>query len=346
MSRRVSWLGGVSAVLLVCALVFTMLPAAYAQDTTGGIKVYVKDKTGATIPSAQLELSSTALLGAKKGETDSSGYYYFQALPPGDYNLTVSAPNFRTYKQTAIPLSVGKLPTLEVTLEVGSKAETIEVTGRAPLVDVTSVNVVVDIPQEVIDNIPKGRSYQSLIPFAPGARQEPLQSPRNNSGRNNGFQIDGASASENTYLVEGLDTSNIQNGGVKQNVVFEFIQEVQVKTSGMQAEYGGAMGGVVNVIQKRGSDQWHGGLVTYYRTNAFDSNDPCLATPNPSSEQITALIPPLTQRYCGLRQIPGTSINFGSPGSPRGDAPAEYYKEKQDQYRIAEPGFELGGPIL
>ena len=74
MSRRVSWLGGVSAaVLLVCALVFTMLPAAFAQDTTGGIKVYVKDKSSGSIPNAQLELTSTALLGAKKGETDSAG---------------------------------------------------------------------------------------------------------------------------------------------------------------------------------------------------------------------------------------------------------------------------------
>src|SRR6266849_5985447 len=127
MSRRVSWLGGVSAaVLLVCALVFTMLPAAFAQDTTGVIKVYVKDKSSGSIPNAQLELTSTALLGAKKGETDSAGYYYFQALPPGDYNLTVSAPNFRTYKQKAIQLLVGKLPTIEVTLEIGSKAETIE----------------------------------------------------------------------------------------------------------------------------------------------------------------------------------------------------------------------------
>ncbi|HXH68594.1 MAG TPA: carboxypeptidase-like regulatory domain-containing protein, partial [Candidatus Limnocylindrales bacterium] len=341
MSRRVSWLGGVSAVLLVFALVFTMLPAAFAQDTTGGIKVYVKDKSGATIPNAQLELASTALLGAKKGDTDSAGYYYFQALPPGAYNLTVSAPNFRTYKQTGIQLSVGKLPTIDVTLEIGSKAETIEVTGRSPLVDVTSVNVVVDIPQEVIDNIPKGRSYQSLIPFAPGARQEPLQSPRNNSGRNNGFQIDGASDSENTYLVEGLDTSEIQNGGIKQNVIFEFVQEVQVKTSSYQAEYGGAVGGVVNVIQKRGSNQWHGSLVAYYHPDAFDSTDQCAVTPFANTSEAPNTLSG-QQIACGLRGNPATATDFNA----RTDATPEYYHQKKDKYFTLEPGYEVGGPLF
>jgi len=190
----------VSAVLLVCALAFTMLPAASAQDTTGGIKVYVKDKSGASIPNAQLEVTSTALLGAKKGGTDSAGYYYFQALPPGDYNLTVStAPNFRTYKETAIQLLVGKLPTIEVTLEIGSKAETIEVTGRAPLVDVTSVNVVVDIPQEVIDTFRRDVPTSALIPFAPGAVKNPCRARAITLGATHGFQIDGASDSENTY---------------------------------------------------------------------------------------------------------------------------------------------------
>src|SRR5204863_6226220 len=140
---------------------------------------------------------------------------YFQALPPGEYTLTVTAQNFRTHKATGIPLEVGKLPTFDITLEVGTASEVIEVTGRAPIVDVTSSKVAVDIPQEVIDNIPKGRSYQSLIPFAPGARQEPLQSSRVDRLRSNGFQIDGASDSENTYLVERLDTRNIQNGRVK-----------------------------------------------------------------------------------------------------------------------------------
>jgi len=213
------------------------VPITSAQETTGGIRTLVKDKSGASIPKATVELSGSALITPRKLVADDSGYVFFDQVPPGEYSLTVSAPNFATYRVAGIKLDVGKLHTFEVTLEVGALSTTVEVTASAVQVDVTASNVSTAIPKDVIDNIPKGRSYQSLIPFAPGARQEPLQATRVDRGRQNGFQIDGASDSENTYLVEGLDTSEIQSGGIKQNVVFEFVQEVQVKTSGLAAEY-------------------------------------------------------------------------------------------------------------
>jgi hypothetical protein len=224
------------------AIAANTVPIASAQETTGGIKAYVKDKTGASIPKASVELAGTGLITSQTLEADEAGYVYFREVPPGEYTLFATSRNFRPYKLTGIELSVGKLPMFEIVLEVGELTQTVEVVSEPLLVDVTTSKVALAIPEEVIENIPKGRSYQSLIPFAPGARQEPLQSSRVDRGRANGFQIDGASDSENTYLVEGLDTSNIQNGGVKQDVVFEFVKELQIKTSGFEAEYGGAMG--------------------------------------------------------------------------------------------------------
>jgi len=345
MSRSSRFLGhelaAILAKLLLCLCTVVALTAlSVGQETTGGIKGYVKDQSGAVIAKAQVELQSTALIVPKKAETDGAGYFYFQQLPPGTYTLTVTAANFRTYKQTAIPLAVGQLPSLEVPLEVGTMGEVVEVSGKAPIVDVTTSKVAVDIPQEVINNLPKGRSYQSLIPFAPGARQEPLQSSRVDRSRQNGFQIDGASDSENTYLVEGLDTSNIQNGGIKQNVIFEFVDQVQVKTSGTEAEFGGAMGGVVNVIQKRGSNAWHGSFVTYYNTNAFDANDQCATTAQPSVSE--SVVPPGQQLRCGLRYNPASTFDK----SGRVDQAANYYVQKQDSYKDLQPGFEIGGPLF
>src|SRR5580700_2661249 len=337
MSRRVSWLGGV-----VCALVFTMLPAAYAQETTGGIKGYVKDKSGASVPKAEVELTSTALIVPKKAVADSAGYFYFSVLPPGTYNLSVSAAGFRSYKQVGIPLTVGALPTIEINMEIGTVAETVEVTGTPPIVDVTTSKVAVTITDSDIDNLPRGRSYQSVIALAPGARQEPLQSSRTDRLRQNGFQVDGATDSENTYLVEGMDTSEIQGGGIKQNVVFEFVQEVQVKTSGTEAEYGGEMGGVVNVIQKRGSNQWHGSLLAYYRGSPLDANDQCATTPQPNGSNL----PSGQQINCGQRYDPGTAANTNPASGPVVDQATQYYIQKQDKYSVIEPGYTIGGPIL
>jgi hypothetical protein len=324
---------------LVLAVISALVPFAQAQETTGGIKAYVKDKTGAVVPKAIVQLSGPSLITPRTLTSDDGGYVFFEQVPPGEYTLSASAPNFRVVKVTGIKLDVGKLPTFDLAMEIGEVTQTIEVVSTAVQVDVTSSNVSTAIPQDVIENIPKGRSYQSLIPFAPGARQEPLQSSRVDRGRSNGFQIDGATDSENTYLVEGLDTSNIQNGGVKQNVIFEFVQEVQVKTSGLEAQYGGAMGGVVNVIQKRGSNQWHGGLVTYLRTNAFDSNDLCATTPQPVVSE--SVVPARQQLQCGLRYDAAT----GFDASKRLDQAPNYYIEKQDKYSIIEPGYEIGGPL-
>jgi len=335
--------------VLGCCLTLTLavlliLPSAFAQETTGGIKGYVRDKTGSTVVGAEVTLSGTALITPQKASTDGAGYFYFQLVPPGEYSLTVTANGFRTYKQTRIDIAAAKLPTYEIQLEVGSVSETIEVTGQQPLVDVTTSKVSTTIEQDLIDTLPKGRSYQSLIALAPGARQEPLQSSRNDRLRQNGFQIDGASDSENTYLVEGMDTSNVENGGIKQNVIFEFVQEVQVKTSGNEAEYGGALGGVVNVLQKRGSNQWHGSLLAQYRSDKLDANDQCATTPQPVVSN--SVLPAGQQLACGLRYDPGTSVNGDPTKGPIADQAANYYRQKKDQYTTVEPGYTVGGPIF
>jgi len=342
MERRLTCFGGLLAVFLVCALAFTMLPTAAAQETTGGIKGYVKDKSGATVPKAEVELAGPALLVPRKAPTDNAGYFYFPLVPPGEYSLTVTAAGFHTYKLTGIPLAVGQLPTLDIGLDVGAVSEVIEVTGKAPIVDVTTSKVAVAITESDISNLPRGRSYQSVISLAPGARQEPLQSSRTDRLRQDGFQIDGASDSENTYLVEGMDTSELQGGGIKQNVIFEFVDEVQVKTSGTEAEYGGAMGGVVNVIQKRGSNQWHGGLLANYRGNILDANDQCATTPQP----VSTTTPSGQQLNCGQRYDPSTKANLDPTKGTIHDQAVQYYVQKKDQYSTVEPGYQIGGPLF
>ncbi len=301
--------------LLPLVLVALMaLPLAFSQETTAGLQGTVRDSSGAVVANASVEISGPALIGTKKVQTDGAGNYRFAALPPGDYLLTVTASGFRTFKQSGIQLATGRLPNLDVSLEVGVVAETVEVSGTPAIVDTTQSKVAVTVQQDVLMNVPVGRSFQSLIPFAPGARQEPLQG-------SNGYQIDGASDSENVYLIDGVNTTNIQNGGSGKDFQMEFIEEVQIKSSSFEAEHGGALGGVVNAVPKRGSNEWHGALLAYLRSNAFNANngDRTLRT-NP-------LLPSLST-------------------STRTDATPEYYMNKKDDETIVEPGYQVGGPVF
>ena len=316
--------------IAVISAIALLVPVVFGQETTAGLQGVVKDASGAVVAKAVVEVSSPSLIGMKVLETDAGGYYRFANLPPGTYTLTVSAQNFRTVKQENITLTAGRLPTIDVVLQVGMAAEVVEVSGEAPLVDVTQSKVQTNLTADVLAETPKGRSFQSVIQFAPGARYEPMQAPAatlsgisgNRNGvqnAGNGYQIDGASNTENSYLVEGLETASVFDGASSANVPMEFIQEVQIKTSGFEAEHGGALGGVVNVIQKRGSNAWHGSVFTYYQGDAFD------AAPD---------------RW--LRGNPSTS----SSTKTRTDQTPEYYQRNKDHYRIVEPGVELGGYLL
>jgi hypothetical protein len=153
--------------LWVLAAAF-LVSAAVAQETTAGIQGTVKDQQGAVVSGATVELTSPSLIGTKSTKTDSSGKYQFSALPPGTYELSVTAPNFKTVKQTNLDLAAGRLPIIDVSLQVGTVGETIEVSSAAPMVDVTQSKVQVSVSSEEMSNVPKGRSFQSLIPFAPG----------------------------------------------------------------------------------------------------------------------------------------------------------------------------------
>ena len=325
-----------AAGLSLLLLTFVLIPGGLAQETTAAIQGTVKDSTGAVVAGATVTASSDALIKPLEVTTDKGGYYRLNALRPGTYVITVNGSGMRA-KATDVRISAGDLPTLNLTVSAG--AETIiDVNASVAMVDVTQSKVETTITNEILQQIPKGRSFQSVIPFAPGARQEPLQSVTAGvvaGGRQNGFQIDGASDGENTYLIEGLNVTNIVGGGSGTgagglggfNVPFEFVKDVQVKSSSFEAEFGGAIGGVINVISQQGSSNWHGSFFTYYRSSALSANDQCAFT------YTTA---------CGLRLDPLTPANAAT----RTDGPAQYYIAKQDHYKILEPGFTIGGPLL
>ena len=308
-------------------------PALFGQETTAGIQGSVKDTSGAVIPQAKVEVSSPALIGVKQMDTE-QGAFRFVNLPPGVYTLTVTATGFRTAKKTALQLMVGHLPTVDVILEVGTMTETVEVSAEAALIDPSQSKVQTNVTSQALMDLPtQSLSYQSVIQFAPGARYEPLQN--DTRGANNGFQINGASNSENSYLVDGQETASIYDGRANANVPMDFIEEVQVKSSGFEAEYGGALGGVVNVISKRGSNDWHGGAFMYYGSDKLNAGGGSMNGINLAGQ---------TGPNASLIRNPSYPANFA--GAPRLDQPYEYYFPVKDHNRVLDPGFTLGGSLI
>jgi hypothetical protein len=327
-------------VLGVC-LSLVVTPAAFAQETTGGIQGTVKDPSGAVIQGAKVVITGSSLIGTKALETDSSGYYRFANLPPGTYTVTVTATGFKTFKRDGLTIEVGHLPTTDIVLEVGSTALTVEVSGEAPQIDVTTQHTLTNVTEDVIKEVPHGYSFQSVIQFAPGARNEPLaggrvgpnaaggtgtggDSPGNGSnGSGFGYSIGGGADSENAYLVEGQESADAIGGFSHTNVPFSFIQELQVKSTGVEAEYGGALGGVVNVVMQKGSNQYHGSLFSQFEAGSWD------ASPNPYPRYDPNFTAPLP-----------SSVAFLPDASPQS------YQPKKDGLSDIFPGFTFGGPIL
>jgi hypothetical protein len=331
------------SIAVLCGFVVLLsISAAVAQETTGGLQGIVKDPTGAVVSKAEVELTGSSLVGSKKQETDSSGYYRFSNLPPGTYSIRVTAPGFTLLKRDGIVIAVGHLPSLDLQLQVGSTGTVVEVTGEAPLIDTTSSHTVTNITPDVVAEVPHGISFQSVIQFAPSARNEPLMgnnaiagtgagsfsrpgigggSPGSTSnGGGFGFQVAGGADSENRYLVEGQDTANVIGGYSHTDVPFEFVDQVEVKTSGIEAEHGGAMGGVVNVILKRGSNNWHGTAGAQYSASAMNAN----------------------QNSPFLYYDP-----IGTGNQLLGEDPAALtYQQHADRYRYIQPFFTIGGPIM
>lgn len=330
------WFACLGSLLLVL-----VVSRGWGQETTGGLQGTVKDPSGAVVPAAKVVATTSTLVGEKTVDTDANGYYRFANLPPGDYTITVTASGFATAKRE-LTLEVGHLPTVDFVLEVGKASQTVEVSSVAPAIDVTTNVTTTNVTEDVINNVPHGTSFQSVIQFAPAARNEPLMG--NNSltsggmymgngngnsspgstanGGNFGFSVAGGSDSENSYLVEGQETANLIGGYSHTNVPFQFVQEVEIKNSGIQAEHGGALGGVVNVVMKKGTNQYHGTVFSDFENDAMDANQiPTLARYNPLSSQ--------AQTSWGLT-----------------DPEFQEYVPKKDHFSDILPGFTFGGPIL
>lgn len=281
---------------------------ALAQGEQGGtIQGTVSDATGARVPGATVKVDG---LGFSRTITaDSDGFFRMLQVPSGTYKVSISASNFSTAVIDKVEVALGKTTPLEIALKVGNVSEQVNISSEDVVrIDPADNKIQTNITAKVIDALPKGTNMTSLLKLSPAVRAE---------AKSGQFQVDGASGSENSFIIDGLEVSNFRTGVVNlnNNLPFQFLQEVQIKTSGFEAEFGGATGGVINVVTRGGSNEFHGEAGIQFEPNAL------WAGPRPFLN--------------GYRT--GTGANFVQIN--------EYLRPERDDFTNYFPAFGIGGPI-
>ena len=256
---RFRWL----SLLMVAALAALGMTAnvAYAQ-TTGAIEGVVTDSNGAPLPGASVTITSPALQGTRMAVTDAAGRYRFPALPPGAYNLSVSLSGFTKAQKTNQPLSLGATTSIPIVLSVSVKEEVV-VTAEAPVVDTTKTSIGTTASLDSIQKLPLGRNFASLASTVAGTGTDV-------SGN---VTVYGATGLENSYIIDGVNTTGVKIGTQAKTLNNEFVQEVEVRTGGYEAEYGRVLGGTINVITKSGGNDFRGDVFGYYDSASLAAGD-------------------------------------------------------------------------
>jgi carboxypeptidase family protein/TonB-dependent receptor-like protein len=245
------------------ALVYPM--AVSNAQTTGRIEGTVRDAAGSPLPGVTVEATSTSLQGTRIAVTNKEGRYHLPALPPGPYRVRATLESFRPSEEVTV-VSLDATATVDFTLQVAAR-ESVVVSGEAPMIDVASTTTGTNYVSEVINRLPVARNYADIVRANPGVLPDQGQT----QGRSLALSIYGSTSVEHLWIIDGVNTTNVLKGMQGKAINNEFVEEVEVKTGGYQAEYGRALGGVINVITKSGGNQFHGDSFLYYDSAAVQA---------------------------------------------------------------------------
>jgi outer membrane receptor for ferrienterochelin and colicin len=248
-------------------LFFAFSAAVATAQTTGEIVGRVTDEQGGALPGVAIEARSTALQGARTTVTDAAGAYRLVLLPPGAYRVTATIQGFARVEQTA-PVALAKTATLDFRLTAAVQ-EAVVVSGQAPVVDTTSTTAGANFDEQEIRTLPTGRNYAAIVQVSPGVSTQ----VSNTQSFANSIAVYGSSGLENGFIIDGVNTTGVEYGAQGKELNYEFIQEIDVKTGGYQAEFGRSTGGIVNVITKSGGNEFHGDVFGYYDADSLQAEN-------------------------------------------------------------------------
>lgn len=283
---------GVMCFAMTLAIAFTGVSVSSAQVSEANVSGTIYDPSGAVLPGTSLTLVNVATGVERTTQTNAVGHYVFSNIMPGVYTLEASSKGYATSKLQPFTLDVSQSTVFDFTLSVGTAQETVEVTSSAAELQTSSSQLGTVISATSTENLPlNGRNFTQLLNLTAGA------SPANVSQNVGGFvagqtfgafsipAVNGQTNRSNFFLLDGMDDQQSVASMYTIQPILDDIQEFKVVSHPDQAEYGGVLGGMVNVVTKSGTNQLHGAGWEFVRNSYFDARNPFL----PSTKPITPL---------------------------------------------------------
>jgi len=306
---------------LSLALLCALLPAALiAQVATGAINGTVTDSSGAVIPQVKVTLHNVATGLDRATLTNETGFYVLPDIPPGKYVLQISKEGFTTATQSEFTLAVNQTLTFDFNLTIGSAKQTVTVEAVAAQIESSTSELGTAIQRTEVNNLPlNGRNFTQLLALTPGV--SPLNTAQTGGG-GGGFlgrqvgtfsfpSINGQCNRCNQFLMDGINDLGSFGSVTSVTPILDSLQEFKVQSHNDIAAYGGSIGGIVNVVTKSGTTEYHGDVWEFLRNSSLDARNTFK----------------FNRRDLAGNEIPGTAITpfkqnqfggvFGGPLVPR-----------------------------
>jgi hypothetical protein len=273
----------IAACLSLIVMLIGMLGtgAAYAQNASAHIRGSVTDPTGAVVPGASVTAINSATGVKYTSKTNAAGEYLFPDLPIGTYSVSATAPGFKTFTATGIVLNIDQEYVESMKLPVGGSNETLEVAADTMQVNTTDIQLSNVVTSEEMVELPLiGRGFTQLETILPGVQAS--------SDRFGSFSADGAETQQSEYLINGADTNDIALNTVVLSPNLDAIDQFNLITGPLNAEYDRNSGGIVSATIKQGSNHFHGDVFEFYRDTFLNTGNYFSYVASTNSKTVTA----------------------------------------------------------
>src|SRR5712692_8017799 len=268
------------SLLLVALVLIFVIPHSASAQATATLNGLVRDSSGAVIPRATVTLHNTETGTERESLTNDSGLYVFVSVPPGEYVLKVTRDGFTTATQAGLHVVVNQASTQDFTLRVGSPQQSVTVEASSVILETANATLGTVIESKQVGDLPlNGRNFTQLLALTPGV--SPVSVAQNSGGAQAAPvgtavfpAVNGQSNRSNYFMLDGIDDTDQVFTTYAIAPILDDIQEFKVQSHSDEIQFGGVLGGIVNVVSKSGTNNFHGTAWEFLRNTVLDAKNP------------------------------------------------------------------------